>query len=75
MTKQIALTLGAALIAFFGLNLFTKKDKMKHKEVFQPKVALLGDVGGTNIRLELVVVKPPHDKPERIIRQARYKVK
>jgi glucokinase len=41
---------------------------MKHKEKFQPKVALLGDVGGTNIRLELVVIMPPHDKPQRIIK-------
>jgi hypothetical protein len=62
-------------VAFFGLNLFNKSDKMQHKEVFEPKVALLGDVGGTNIRLELVVVRPPHDKPERIIKQARFKVK
>lgn len=30
---------------------------------YKPTYALLGDVGGTNIRLELVLIQPPADKP------------
>ena len=31
------------------------------KKVYRPIYTILGDIGGTNIRLQLVLIQPPHD--------------
>ena len=41
-----------ALEAFLNRN---------RKKVYQPIYTILGDIGGTNIRLQLILLQPPHD--------------
>ena len=45
----------------FVLNEYLKHHK--HKKEYEPICALMGDIGGTNIRLELVLIQPPMNEP------------
>ena len=42
---------------------------------YKPTYALLGDVGGTNIRLELVLIQPPADEPLERVKKDKIWVK
>lgn len=38
---------------------------------YKPVYSLLGDVGGTNVRLSLVRIQPPHDEPIEKVKKAK----
>lgn len=42
---------------------------------YKPAYSLLGDVGGTNIRLELVLIQPPHNAPLEVVKKDKVLVK
>lgn len=44
-------------------NLQTNDLTNTHQKQYKPVYSLLGDVGGTNIRFELVLIQPPHNQP------------
>lgn len=59
--KPVALGLVGLALTLGGFIYKKYTPRLLPPNKYQPAVALLGDVGGTNIRLELVVVKPPGD--------------
>lgn len=42
---------------------------------YKPTYALLGDIGGTNIRLDLVLIQPPANEPLEHVKKGRLLVK
>jgi hypothetical protein len=61
--------IGAGLAGAVIYQLIANKAKHHKHENYDPVVALLGDVGGTNIRFQLVVVQPPANEPKEIIKK------
>lgn len=57
--------LGVLAIAGGGLAI---KELLRHKRSQKNHLVLLGDVGGTNIRLQLVTMNEEQEQPEQVIK-------
>jgi hexokinase len=56
------------VIAFLSMKLplLTTYFKENSKATFRTETAILGDIGGTNLRLQLVSIHPEKDQPKEI---------
>ena len=61
--KSLLYGIAGAAVTGIGYILNEHLKKNKPKKEYQAVSTLIGDVGGTNIRLELNSIRPPQDAP------------